>query len=92
MVQQSFFGSNYSFPVALGDFMFIRDKKDSYDNEFYIFKVQVIGIHVTVQEIYFIVSRPKDLYIGAILRFNFEDINRTIFYDIDSLKKHYHIK
>lgn len=92
MIQQSFFGSDYSFPVALGDSMFIRAKKDSYDNELYIFQVNVIGIHVTFQEIYFTVSRPKDLYIGTILDFHFEDINRTIFYDIDSLKKHYHIE
>lgn len=92
MIQQSFFGSEYSFPVALGDFMFIRERKDSYDNEFYIFEVQVIGIYITLQEIYFTVSRPKDLCISTLLRFHFEDVGNRIFYDIDSLKKHYHIK
>lgn len=96
--QLSFFDS--LFPVSVGDTMFIYATKSGYYNigKFYIFEVVVTNIDFTkdnyLHENCFIVSllpgcnysiNDKEFYY-------FRDINNCIFYDIDSLKKHYHIK
>lgn len=92
--QLSFFDS--SFPVSVGDIMYVYARKNGYENigKFQIFSVFVTSIDFTKNnyrhEVCFYVQSNEDVFLNE--NYYFEDINSCIFYDIDSLKKHYHIK
>lgn len=100
LINQLSFFFDSSFLVSVGDIMYVYARKNGYENigKFHIFSVFVTSIDFSkdnyLHENCFTVSlfpgcqeiiNIKELYY-------LRDINDSIFYDIDSLKKHYHIK
>lgn len=80
--------------------MFIYTTKTGYYNigNFYIFKVIVINVDFSKDNYFHENCFTVSLFPGCQEIINIKelyylrDINDSIFYDIDSLKKHYHIK